>query len=972
VFALLGVAMHLSIQRHAHAQAEVLVQAWGKQAHVQIGAVRYHILRNGLILKNIHIQRGADVINIEHLLIRTNPALLNDPVLHVGAVEISGISAELHIPPPQQPDPQQRNSAQANQVWQHDPQLMKLWQAVTSFKAQHGQLTLYLPQFLPTHPVLPAHSDEPAQSSLSQATPTPLIINNIALSLSTQNQQRTLLATGLVHEGRVQWQQTSNSLDHTSKGHVSWQHVSTSALSDALAFNSIAGHLQGKLNWQQPELSGQDSFSIQANMQFHALAANTHNSKNNTAASNTDTDSDTALPRLQFTAIEQNQLWSIDMHALAWPLSPWSSIIPHIAQHQLLAGQLNGVSHWQEKPEGWIIQGEAGGLRNILFAATNTTEQTWAWRDIDYDSFHINSMQHRLHVSQVQLNDGNISFRTAITDGQFSDEQKVSSNTVHATPPNASKAAASKETPYWSISADHIQATNMALSLALPEGELSLKSLHVEASWPQNKALAFNINTQAAKNDPTLEQWQIRGNMSRPDTSQNSHAEFAMRAQHAPLNRLRLLLALQDDANSPITLAGTVDLNSRISVHQHMWTMQGKATAYDVQISHAGNIWASQQIEAQFGPIGMGLETQEISLLQAKNWSYIATLEPLQAIPINTPEPAPIPYKPPWWAAALNKQHIQIQHLQLNAGTLSIGHKESIWASNIDIQIDHLIAHDWAAIDITADVSDGDFTLNGQWDALSEPQRFQGSISLHAATPFFLHEWMSASDMPRLLRGRLNASLNIKHEAQTDRYQSDWHMQLRNAMTETGLFNNDPMLTRSGLNTEYLLNRLSQLSSDNSSDRSSGHNQAIQLHGQVNGSWQEQALTINKLGESLQTALREAASTAPKSSPALKPARIATHIRLHERKPLSLNERSRLFRIIRQLHNKPEMTVELKPLWSGDTLNNDVLARIQHTQNLIERFLRHRNITRQRIFPRWPSASDHDDEISSIQINLSN
>jgi len=940
--------MHLSIQRHAHAQAEILVQAWGKQAHVQIAAVRYHILRNGLILKDIHIQRGADEISIEHLFMRTNPALLSNPILHIGAVEISGIKAVLHVSNTAQTDTdqaatQQVSTSQANPSqkkakpsWQDEPQLMKLWQAITSLKAQHGQLALYL-----TPPQLPPH--------LPQPTPTPLIIKNIAIALSTHAKQRTLLATGRLHEGTMQWQHTSSPQDNTSEGQFSWQHVSTSALSDALGLNSIVGHLQGSLTWQhaQPETNKQASFNIQSEMQFNATAMDQHDS-NNTAA-----DSNQPSQRLQFSATEQNKLWNIELHAFAWPLSPWSSIIPALSQHQLLTAQLNGVSHWQEKSEGWVIQGDKGALHDVVAAASND-DKPWSWRDIYYDSFHIDSAQHQLRLTQVKLNDGNISFRTAAKPGQ----DALSNTEPETTLDSTTTAAPKKHT--WSISADHIQATNMALSLILPEGEFKLNALQAQATWPQHKALKFKIKTQAVKNNPALAQWQMRGSISRLDASQNSDVNFSMQSKHTPLNRLRLLLALQDDANSPVTLAGTIDLDSRISVHQNMWVMQGKATAYDVQISHAGNRWSSKQVHVQFGPIGMGVETQNVSQLNTQEWLYIAALEPLQPIPIHTPEQVPMPYQSPWWAVALNKQHIQIQHVQLNGGRLSIGHKESIWASNIDIQIDQLMPQDWATVAIKADVSGGDFTLNGEWDALSKPQHFRGSIALDAATPFFLHEWMSASGMPRLIRGRLNAALNINYETKTDAYQSDWQLQLLNGMTETGFFNNDPMLTRSGLNTEYLLNRLSQA------------NGAIKLQGQLNGIWQQESLNINRLGQSLQAALRLAAATEPEATPEIAPATVATHVRLHERQPLSLNERSRLFRIIRQLQNKPDMVVELKPLWSGDALNDDVLTRIQHTQNLIERFLRHRKITRQRIFPRWPTDSDHDDEISSIRIELIN
>ncbi|MDQ6969479.1 MAG: hypothetical protein Q9M16_03095 [Mariprofundus sp.] len=918
--------MHLSIQKHAHAHAEVLVKAWGKQAQVQISAVRYHILRNALILKDIHIQRDDDQITIQHMLIRTNPALLNQPVLHIDSVEISGLKARLHISKALQSD--------SKHVWQDDPQLMKLWQATNSLKAQGGQLQLYV------------SAPDTTPPSSNKPTATPLIINNISIQLSTQSTQRSLIASGRLHEGSVQWQQTSDTQHKTSNGQLHWQHINTLALSHALSLQPIAGHLQGDLTWQrnhqdpaQPQNSA--SLKIQSKLRFNASDTDPLPSTNSAAQ-----EDNNSTQQLEFSATEQNNIWNIDLHAIAWPLAPWGQIIPAIGSHQLTTAQWSGSSHWRQVSNGWQINADKGILKDVVLATENSGDNThWSWRELHYDSLLIDSARHQMHLSQLKLNDGNLIFNT----------QSASNNEIAAAQP-------------WRTSIDHIQANGMLLSFILANGQLDINDLQAQATWPKKSSLDFKIYTttpaSSTSNKPITPQWRLRGSINRATATQNSSADFSVGVKHAALSSLRLLMPLQDDSNSPVSLSGNMDWRSQISLHQGMWRIQGKATAYDVQLSHAGDRWGAKQIDTRFGPIGTGLTLQTISRITVADWSCVAALEPLQPLLLNAPEAQPSPNRNrsnnAWWALILNNNNMQIQQLRFNNGSLSIGHDESLWATDINIMLDHLKTNHWADLNIEADVSGGEFKLVGKWNPLSDIPRFRGTASLNEATPFFLHEWMTASGMPRLIRGRLNASLNIKHQSKTDSYQSKWQLQFSHAMPETGFFSHDPMLTRSGLNTAYLLRRLS------------GENNNITLQGKLHGSWQQQPLNLNRLGDSLQTVLRATASETQTSETgkAEPPANIVAHIRLHERKSLSLNERSRLFKIVRQLHDNPNMSVELKPQWAGDELNSALLHRIQHTQQLIERFLRHRKISRQRIFPRWPTTSEQNNEVSFIQIEL--
>ena len=81
-----------------------------------------------------------------------------------------------------------------------------------------------------------------------------------------------------------------------------------------------------------------------------------------------------------------------------------------------------------------------------------------------------------------------------------------------------------------------------------------------------------------------------------------------------------------------------------------------------------------------------------------------------------------------------------------------------------------------------------------------------------------------------------------------------------------------------------------------------------------------------------------------------------------------MNERSRIFNIIRKLRQHPDMILDMAVEWTGNTITPDKQRQIQRTQDMIERYLTYRNIDRLRIYPRWPLPEDHNDDISAIRL----
>jgi hypothetical protein len=271
----------------------------------------------------------------------------------------------------------------------------------------------------------------------------------------------------------------------------------------------------------------------------------------------------------------------------------------------------------------------------------------------------------------------------------------------------------------------------------------------------------------------------------------------------------------------------------------------------------------------------------------------------------------------------------------------------------------------WSKLHVAGKVGDGDFTLKGTWDALGEVGRFRGKASLKNALPFFLNNWMTASNMPRLIRGRIFADLSVDAGDTPDSYQSSVQLKFLRGLTEMSLSPNDPLLSRIGFSASDILLRL-----DDGAGKA-----ALQF--ETSGSWRTQPLNMGRLGMPMQSALQQAVMQRMEQedqvrgpSPEKQKHSSETSVRLREGGSLSLNERIRLFKAVRILRKNPDWVVDLIPQWTGDEINADMLKRVLYTQNLIERYLSHRRVGKQRIFPLWPTAENHADDIGSVRVSI--
>jgi len=881
MLALLSVGIHLSVQQHAQQQAETLIQQWGRDAGVEIGNVRYHMLRNGLVLQDIRVRRGADSLAIRHILVHANPRLLTGEHPRIGDVTVSGAEVTLHL-------------TGADSVWLHEQRLLQLWQATRAFSLRGGRLNVY------------------AQQGGIQ----PLAFTDLSFDLKTRNAVREFTAAAQLRGGLLQGQ-WSRTAGQSSAGKASWEQLDATLLTTGLGLNAVSGQLTGALTWTSQIASADQvgSSEIEGQIQLFSTARSVRSH------------------RLQWKGSESAGQWQVDMDADAWPLSPWSGDLPRLAGRKLTAGEFDGTLHWQGKPGAWMINSERGVLYDVTYAAGQL--QAWYWSRILYEHALFDTALHHVNIDSAELNDSRLVLDTK------------------------SLQADAGVGDHWQINAGQMNINNMTLAVSLPHGRLLLPELNGRSSWPANKLLAFDLITasDATQASEPATVWHLKGSAKRGENTA-IESDFTVAGRNIALPTLRALLPFSVDAGHGTSLVGSTDLNVNVSIRQGQWQMQGKASARDIKLSHGDSIWSAADVSTDFGPVGMGLDFQRIKAIEASGWHYVTALKPLSATVPDGPQDSVEAKQLPWWMMALRENNCRIDGLHWQGGRLSVGREDVYWAEDINVDMQGIEPGRWAETRIQGTAGASPFSLDGEWDLFSAYGRMRGTARMDDALPFFLHDWMRASGMPQLIRGRLSAAISLASTPMPDSWLATVTISLKRGLFELQETPSDPMLARTGHKTVELLAGLQN------------EQMIAGLSYAAEGGWS--VLTLESLGQGLQEALRNAmlehATRGDSRAVAIKPRHLETRVRLRDNKRLSLNERTRLGKVVLKARSNPGMMIDLRPEWAGAMLNAEELERIQQTQQAIERYLTHRNIDSGRIFPLWPTASNHADETGSIWI----
>jgi len=898
--------MHLSIQIKAQKQAEDMIHQWGEEAGIKIGDVRYHLLRNGLILQQVHLEREQDSLAIQHLFIRANPKLLTGTNPKIGRVEITGFDAVIWNPDSKAP-------------WQNDQRLVRIWKATQSLTVSDASLTLHLKDEL--HP--------------------PIRLDAIFMQQQLQKKTRKISVTAQLSGAPVQWQWLSHDLpgeqiDWASKGEVRWQRVSVPLITNALGLVQTTGLLSGQSSWAIGN-NGGTATQGKADLQDEAGTSISH--------------------QLSWSGNRDEEGWKLDVTAKAWPVQAWAESLPVFAGRTLSHALLDAELQWRQKDNNWSLSTPQANLNKVSYADSHQAESNQhEWTS---ESIHLNDL--RLDFSKRKMDTTSITADHSSLIFQLKQDSAIGS---HGTGGHGNNR-------HWDISADKIDINHMNLGLNTEHGTLLLPDLKGRCSWNLDNRLDFNlrsmkhyensgIDKEQGSSEP--EAWRIKGQaVYTRGNVKKSH--FRLFGSHIDLARLRPIMPLQGAHETSLTLAGKSDLDINVTVSKGLWRAHGKASIDDAHLSYAGDTWKADQVKARFGPVGMGLDSQQMEMLYADGWSYSTALQPLGSyVPTSERANNPVASQVSWWKKDLRKSNWHIRQLQWDNGTVSIGNSDVNWAERLNIQIKELKPESWASVTANGWLGEGYASLDGKWYALADMQRFKGSASLDNGLPFFLHNWMLASGMPKLVRGRLSAALNIKDGEEKNSYESHVKLKLTRAVAEAAVSPNDPMAERTGYSTPGLLERLSD------------SNKIIAVDFENRGDWDKQPLNMHQLGLSLQQALHQAAigkASSNRAGPVTNPSPvIGTRIRLRSEGRLSLNERIRLRATLRKMSEKQGWTIDLQPKWTGEKIDAETIKRIRHTQKLIQRFITHNKFPVAMVYPAWPTAKDHANEIGAIWVTL--
>ena len=924
--ALLAIAMQFFIQAHAQQRADQLLHEWAKRAHVQIGRVRYHLLRNGLILHDIHIRRGDDHVDIGQILLRADPQLLTGAAPRIGMVDISALHAEI-------------THAGDAKVWQHDVLLGKIWQAAVTLQLHDGDIALYRDG-----------RDRPA-----------LKLHGLSLRQHLQGSLRSMTGAARTEQGDIAWQWRQ----HTAawrrgdaggalpqgwlmQGALHWHGLDAGRLLQALRLKTIAGHLDGDVTWQRAAADGDESpaLSMHGRLQLYRNQAGSAGGAH----------------QLRFSASASGGRWHGDAEAVAWPLDPWAEKLPDLGGRQLIAAQLDGRMRWQVKSGNWSVRSDKGVLQDVTYADPGSRAQSaWYWSRIRYHHAVIDAAAQQVQFASLDMRDSRL-----------------------VLPMPHERHWLAGMSSGWRIHAASVDVHNMMLALNTLQGRLNLAGLAGEVRCPVGKPLHWLLQTKSTGSAPATPDadsvaptWRLQGRAETcGDAAAWSSARLKVDGRQIPVARLRPLLILQDDADSPVKMTGAADLALTAGLADNGWQITGRATIHDARFEHGGDFWQSDQLDIRLGPVGPGFETQRVRRIESSGWQYVAAMHPLSPhgdhedgnasdgaiAPASLADPNGEKGRPAWWAGVLQRNAIVIDRLSLIDGRISIGQPESVWARQVKLTVENIGAGQWAQLHMQGAVDGSPFYLKGAWQPLSGTPRFRGDAGIEQATPFFLRNWMHASGMPSLIRGRLSASLHIADLRQPPgAYQGKVKLQLLQGLTEPGEFAGDPMLARTGFTTPLLLKRLAHPAG------------VINLQYDLNGDWATAPLNMARLGDSVLDAMRQAAlNEAPHKQQALEkqkfPVSVVARIRLHDHERLSQNERNRLTKVVRLLRQHPEMIVDLRGRWTGESISAQMLQRIRYTQQLIEDFIVYRKIDKRRIFPLWPLPSDRASEAGSVQL----
>ena len=884
VLVLILVAVHFVIQIQVQEQARHLMRQWLGKSHITVGQIRYHLLRNALTLQRIRVQRGNDFLAIGQALVSADAESLTSEVPRLGRVALSGVVAEIR-------DFNAKNSLQ------NDVILGRILHAVESLQFNHGLFILY---------------------AAGESSP-PLEFEAVSFHQQRIKGMLSMQASAELYGAPVRAELALPVQAGVAdmRGSMAWQGVEADALMASMGWQNLAGLVDGEVSFQEGPVEGAGKEGSDVNFAGHVHVV---------------AEEDAGDHSLRINGTRKSGRWQLDVAAEAWPLSPWTRLLPPVSGQRLLTAQWKGGMHLSERQGEWQGRSSEGMLQHVSWQEDTGERASSQLEQFIYKGLTWNGATRRARIDESTLQGLDLM--------------------VH---PGADSKASEDG---WRFSVQKFQLKDVRLGLALERGELVFAPLQGQGSISEQGVMGFRLESETETDNAPSDRggWVLTGNLG-VQRGQWHNGGVLLKGNDVPLQQLRAAIPLGGTQESPLGLEGLVSVSAEAVVDRGHWQLNGKANIEQLALSHTDDRWLADRVQVEFGPVGPFLPSQLISKVDIRGWNYTAALHPLSgdiaADSIETEES-----RGPYWAASLlRNNNWVIQSMLCSDGSISVGREDSYWATGLQLQLQDVQAGKWAKVTLQGNVDGGLLNAKGKWTPLADHPAYGIKAELAHANPFFLRDWLQASGMPPLVRGRISGQLLVDSK-DDGHYQANMRIRLDRAKTEAVVSPNDPLLGRMGYGLADILARL-----DNGKGR-------ISSVFDVQGDWEHAPLSMRRLGLALEKSLLGSMKKGSMMSFAKQPEALhAARVRLHARGGLSHNERTRLRKLWRQLRDHRTWVVDLEPVWTaGATLDGELVQRIRYTQGLIEGFMHDRNISTGRIYPQWPLQQSRTQDPAFIRV----
>jgi len=477
---------------------------------------------------------------------------------------------------------------------------------------------------------------------------------------------------------------------------------------------------------------------------------------------------------------------------------------------------------------------------------------------------------------------------------------------IHDTQLNLNPNAALPTFGEWKGNIGHLAIEGLQASIALQETSLQLPNLSGTASVQDSK-LTFDVTGRGQGNN----YWRLQ-----QDDSDKLHVI----ASDVPLIQLRNLLP-QTLRQNVSTFEGSAELSFDFQPSKQ-WQMQGQVQAKDIRFANKEQNLSASMIDLHISDANVtGVSS---AALTVNDWFLQLPINPSQAWSRESQFEAWS--KIPWAFSDINLQH----------GDIAFGQAEQVWLSDADV---HVV--NWQS-------SDSSLTLNGKFgmepltltmdlsnDADNEVSWTKLQLQTSNANLSPVSSWLDISGYPSIEQGHITLDLyatkamgNIEGNATI-------------TFDRLVLFQGQQSKLTNGTYADVFTQVLQQ-----------GNNISLSVPFAGDGDWSQLAATTF-----MQTLATPSAINISPTKPSHQ-ARLGS-LRIHQGQGLSLNERTRIRKMLRGLKASQAWHLVLTPDFGTAQPSQELHDQVARTQQRIKAFLNRQGISSRRIFPILAQEKHH-------------